>query len=181
MENRELEESQTRYVMGLSFSEDLSRVVLIKKDRPGRPWHGFLMGLGGRVEAEDYRLPTSTREARALASQNAMIREFSEESGICVLDWNWYCSLQGLNIGLDRDGRQDQPFRVDCYWNRGPAWRLVRSNEKELVKSYPINYLDRDDNPKLFPNMTWLLPMALTLASGKEHRAKNFGFITEGR
>lgn len=59
--------SQTKYVVGFMFSEDSSKVALIRKNRP--EWQkGLLNGIGGHCESSDKN------------NQDTMIREFEEET-----------------------------------------------------------------------------------------------------
>lgn len=63
------------YVLGFAFSEELHRVVLIKKNRP--EWQaGLFNGVGGKVEPDE-------------AFSNAMSREFEKEAGLKVEPINW--------------------------------------------------------------------------------------------
>lgn len=61
------------YIVGLVFNPELSKLVLIEKQRPD--WQkGFWNGLGGSVEANETPL-------------QAMIRECKEESGLELYEW----------------------------------------------------------------------------------------------
>jgi 8-oxo-dGTP diphosphatase len=64
-----------RYVVGFLFSPDLSKVVLIKKNRPD--WQkGLLNGVGGKIEDNE-------------SSGHAMSREFFEEAGVFIPISHW--------------------------------------------------------------------------------------------
>ncbi len=69
-------------VVGFYFSEDLSKVVLIRKiSKPGLERHeGLLNGVGGKISSEDESLT------------DCMVREFKEETGKITVDseWQWY-------------------------------------------------------------------------------------------
>lgn len=72
----------TEYVLGFAFMGD--EVVLIEKQRPD--WQrGFLNGVGGKVEAFDPY------------AQEAMTREFLEETGVKTTpqDWVYYARVCG--------------------------------------------------------------------------------------
>lgn len=69
------------YVVG--FAHDGERVALIRKNRPG--WQaGYLNGIGGHLE--DY-------DSTPLAGRQ--VREFEEETGVCVLGWTHFLTLHG--------------------------------------------------------------------------------------
>lgn len=58
-----------KYVLGIAFSRDKQKLVLINKLRP--TWQaGKLNGVGGKIEPEDQ------------SPNAAMIREFKEETGV---------------------------------------------------------------------------------------------------
>ena len=71
-----------RVSIGFLFSEDKQRVALLCREDEGFAWSG----VGGHVD------PGET-------FYNAMVREFEEEAGVCILDWNLFHS--GIYYGLD--------------------------------------------------------------------------------
>ena len=77
------------YVIGFAFSEDLSEVVLISKNRPA--WQaGLYNGVGGHIEPGEYCI-------------EAMIREFQEETSVSTdaRDWSHICALYFPKATLD--------------------------------------------------------------------------------
>lgn len=68
----------TRYVLGFVFSEDLSKLLLIRKTHP-KEQYGKLNGLGGVIK-------------HAERTGQAMSREFREECGIHVPEKYWMVS-----------------------------------------------------------------------------------------
>ena len=69
-----------RYVVGFLFSEDLKNVALIRKNRP--EWQkGLLNGIGGHIEIGE-------------TDQQAMAREFAEEAGVSIWDWEHVLTLR---------------------------------------------------------------------------------------
>lgn len=76
-------------VVGFAFSEDHSKVVLIRKTHPD--WQaGKLNGIGGHLKTN-----LTTRETPS----EAMVREFREEAGIevGVSRWSRVCTLNGTD------------------------------------------------------------------------------------
>lgn len=74
------------YVVGFAFSEERSRVVLIRKTKP--KWQaGYLNGVGGKVE------PTDS------SAHAAMAREFHEETGVLTEPDAW--KYRGIMQGAD--------------------------------------------------------------------------------
>ena len=77
------------YVLGFCFNDDLSRVILIKKQRP--MWqYNLLNGVGGKVEASDHTF------------YHAMKREFEEETGVVtsITDWSRVLLLEFPEVQL---------------------------------------------------------------------------------
>src|SRR3989304_3140641 len=81
-----MEDSQknfVNYVAGFLFNDQKTRVVLITKNRPDY-LAGMLNGVGGKVEYGESLF-------------EAMTREFHEETGLVVYDWNIYASIDDPN------------------------------------------------------------------------------------
>src|SRR5215208_5596620 len=69
------------YACGFLFSPDRQRVLLIRKRRPA--WQaGKLNGVGGKIERDE-------------SPAEAMRREFREEAGLDVRDWQEVLTLSG--------------------------------------------------------------------------------------
>lgn len=69
------------YVLGLLFSEDRTRVALIHKLKPEWQKDKF-NGIGGKIEESDD------------TPLDAMIREFKEETGVSILEWDNFLTLR---------------------------------------------------------------------------------------
>jgi 8-oxo-dGTP diphosphatase len=64
-----------KYVIGFAFNDLMTEIVLIKKNRPD--WQkGSLNGIGGHIELNE-------------SSDNAMAREFLEETGVLTHPKEW--------------------------------------------------------------------------------------------
>jgi 8-oxo-dGTP diphosphatase len=118
------------YSCGFLFSRDRKRVLLIRKRRPA--WQaGKLNGLGGKIEAAETPL-------------QAMVREFREEAGLTIDDWQEVLTITGAD------------------W-RGHFFRGFGSIEEaqaitdEQLEIYPVDSLPRDT----IPNLHWMVPLLL--------------------
>lgn len=76
-----------RVSVGFLFSEDKQRVALLCREDEGFAWSG----VGGHVDNGE-------------VFYDAMVREFKEEAGVCVLDWQLFHSgvYKGLEIQFFR-------------------------------------------------------------------------------
>lgn len=120
------------YVLGFLFSEDSDYVVLIHKNRPD--WQkGKLNGVGGKIE------PGESMYA-------AMRREFLEETGVDIPDWQ-LC------------GELTEFPKWDCYvfTARSSLIAQVTSKTDELVGLYRPWDIDKLD---VIPNLRFLVPFA---------------------
>jgi 8-oxo-dGTP diphosphatase len=118
------------YACGFLFSVDRERVLLIRKRRPA--WQaGKLNGIGGKIEPGETAL-------------DAMRREFHEEAGLHVADWQHVLTLRG-------DDWAGHFFRA--FGDIDAAWAVT----DELVERYPLAALPKDT----IPNLQWMIPMLL--------------------
>jgi 8-oxo-dGTP diphosphatase len=125
------------YVVGFMFNEERTRVLLIEKQRPS--WQkGKLNGVGGHIEDTDQ------------CPKAAMIREFKEETGI---ETTWETWTHFATLG------NESTFRVHFYHAVGPI-RTAEMLTDEVPRDYPLK-------PRLpancLPNLSWLIPMALSM------------------
>ena len=129
----------TRYVAGFLFADLRTRVLLVRKARPN--WQkGKLNGIGGHIE------PGETPE-------QAMSREFAEETGIRIDYWRCFATLIGKT--------DDKPWEVFWYVSavaQSADYKLI-SQPDEPVGWYPLNTC-RETMPPVMPNLHWLIPMA---------------------
>lgn len=121
------------YVLGFCFSEDRSDVALILKNKP--EWQkGFLNGIGGKIEKNE-------------APIDAMIREFLEETGVVISDWN-------------KAGRLiSDSFCVHIYASVTDNVYNVKTMESEEVGLYALRDLNTLLN--VIPNLYWIIPACL--------------------
>lgn len=130
------------YVVGFLFDELMEHVVLLRKNKPA--WQeGRLNGPGGKVEFGEL-------------DDEAMIREYHEETGILHRDWYRFCRLNDI-----------RKYSVQFFFGRAP-WEIIEvasdPNRSEAVGVFRV--ADLGKRPDILPNLTWLIPMALTIAKG---------------
>lgn len=131
------------YVVGFCIDIGYDAVILIQKTRP--EWQrGRLNGVGGGVE-------------RGESAHAAMVREFTEETGLFIASWKHFADMMTL--------RGD---RVDFFVTlRDMATMpMPTSNTDETVTIVNISNLSAKDT---LPNVPWLIQMGLsTIVAGKE-------------
>jgi 8-oxo-dGTP diphosphatase len=140
-----------RYSLGFAFSTNLTKVVLIRKNKPAF-MAGKWNGLGGKVEPEE--TPDQT-----------MVREFKEESGLLIESWTHFNRLVGPS------------YSIDCYYAVREYQNILMtvSNTEELVSviSVPDVFSGRMTN--LCPDVPWLVAQAMDHA----RRELTFSRLTE--
>jgi 8-oxo-dGTP diphosphatase len=121
-----------KYVVGFLFDENMENVVLIHKNRPD--WQkGLLNGVGGKIEDNETPLL-------------AMQREFSEETGLQIDNWQGYAEIE------------DTDWIVYFFYTISDKWNQAETMTDEKIKFIPTN--DLFSYP-MVPNLYWLLPMCL--------------------
>lgn len=126
------------YVLGFAFTQDHKSVVLIRKNHP--TWQaGLLNGVGGKVEETDKAL------------QDAMAREFQEETGVKTSwrDWSLFTTMKGP---------ADNPWVVFCF-----KGFFDFNLDLSVVRDEPVNWFNVGTMANLdtIPNLKWLVPLAL--------------------
>lgn len=125
------------YACGLLFSPDRTRVLLIRKRRPA--WQaGKLNGLGGKIEPGESPL-------------EAMRREFREEAGLDIADWQEVLALSGPDDAGSGVGWRGHFFRA--FGDLDAAQPMT----DEQLERHPVHALPRD----LIPNLHWMIPLML--------------------
>lgn len=132
---------RVEYVVCMLFSDDLSEVCLIEKTHP--EWqNGLLNGVGGKIEPGE----TIIEAAR---------REFKEETGVEILDWQPLCLQKAIN----------NSYIVHYLVARNSAQLFfVRTMTDEQVGSRTVKFVDPNT---LVASMSWMLPLAVYALSGK--------------
>jgi 8-oxo-dGTP diphosphatase len=125
-------------VAGFCFDDDRQSVLLILKNTPD--WQkGNYNGIGGKIDLGERPL-------------EAMIREFQEVTGLVVLGWNRFCTLEGPGWRV----HFFRAFENYDYLN-GPLTVKSAEGEIHLLK---IQYLMKVPRIR---NLDWLIPMALSM------------------
>jgi 8-oxo-dGTP diphosphatase len=124
----------TRYVAGLSFSSTTNIVALIRKNKP--EWQkGKLNAIGGKIEEGE-------------TPEEAMIREFKEETSVTVNSWREFLVLLGFG------------YEVHFFVTELPDTTMLNlwpGAEDEIVDVYDYNNLPAD----VVTNLRWIIPMAI--------------------
>lgn len=135
------------YVVGFCFADDLESVWLIRKKRPS--WQaGRLNGIGGHIE--DGESPAE-----------AMNREFTEEAGLPLDEWEYFGSLE--------DKRKWKVYLFRTVLSRSHSLYPYTKTDEEVVRVYIKNLPSR---LQMIPNLSWLIPMALEAPHGMQYEIK---------
>lgn len=125
------------YVVGFALSE--KRVALIQKNRPA--WQaGKLNGIGGHIEESDH-FPLA-----------AMRREFEEETGIYLHDWDHFATMHfpGAEIFFYRSRVVDEI--LDSL--------QTTTDEQIQIRDIRLTGVRAQMGGAVIPNLSWLLPLA---------------------
>lgn len=127
---------RTKYVLGFMFSEDRTRVALVRKNRP--LWQkDHLNGIGGHIEKGE--LPW-----------DAMKREFLEETGVLTGGMDYWREFAEMIL---------PDAHVYCFM--ADAWKDmpdIQTMTNEMVQWYSLDYLQRE-KPSMIENLKWLIPL----------------------
>lgn len=135
-----------QYVVGFMLDPTLSKVVLIRKAKP--EWQkGLLNGVGGKVGDH----------VEGETPEQAIGREFREETGMDGLDWSKFLTLRTPHSELHF-------FRAV-----GNVHRCLTMTEEEVSVFDVHDVMDRCDT---IPNIRWCIQMARTFHFGE--RAQEF-------
>ena len=121
-----------QYVNGFLFSPDLKRIILIRKNRP-QFQVGLLNGVGGKIKLNEEPI-------------NAMQREFEEEAGLEIKNWNYFLKLIG------------DTWEVYFYYAIAENYKLASSKTDEEIE---IHYTFNLSQLEVIPNLKWIIPMAM--------------------
>lgn len=138
-----------RYVVGFMFSAELRTVLLMIKNRPD--WQrGKLNGIGGRIEENE-------------TPEQAMQREFAEETNVYETGWNLFATLS-----------DERGWIVHFFYAKGDIGKAETVTDETVI---PFSLKDLGDDPAIIPNLTWLIPMALSM---QRERIDHFEIVERG-
>jgi len=129
------------YSCGFLFDEKQRHVVLLQKGKPD--WmKGKWNGIGGKIE------PNET-------AYEAMVREFKEEAGLEIKDWEQFLVL------TDNKNFQVNFFKAFVHLSK---LHEVRTMETEKVAIHTVSYIlnQREVASSYISNVPWLIRMAIT-------------------
>lgn len=133
----------TKYVCGFLFDSRMKDVVLIWKNKP--KWQaGKLNGIGGKIELGE-------------SADDAMEREFMEETGLNVGNWEHFITLSG----------EDWMVHFFCAKDESNQFEYAETKEDEEVAKIEVARLHDFD---FIPNLEWLIPMAMHKIENPEER-----------
>lgn len=128
-----------KYVLGYAFNKDLDNVILINKNRP--EWMaGKLNGVGGKIEPGE-------------EADDAMVREFEEETGIHTTLNNW-CRVTTL--------RKRSEFEINVFTAVTDKIFECVSVTDEIVSVYSVQDIHLlGKKEALIYNVPWQIEMSL--------------------
>lgn len=145
-------EEKRDMVVGFSFNEDYSNVLLILKNRPD--WQkGNYNGIGGHIEKNESPL-------------QAMEREMLEEAGVGPLD-----AIEPWKLIAVGQCRMD--VKLHIFANRANIDGAISTTD-EMVSIQSVSYLPHN----IISNLTWLIPLAIDmLKNGLPPTPIHFSYI----
>jgi 8-oxo-dGTP diphosphatase len=123
------------YCLGFLFSERVKHCVWLMEKKTPAWQNGLINGIGGKLEPGEN-------------PYQAMVREFKEEAGLDIPDWNHFCTVE-----------DDYSFVVHCY--RAFSNDVPKAMLAENIKSWDVRLLPYN----VISNVHWLVPMALNFSS----------------
>ena len=145
-------DQRKRFCVGYMFSPDLSKVVMVRKNRPG--WQaGKLNGPGGKLNPGE-------------SAYNAMVREFREETGVesSSAGWKPICRLEFSEAV------------VWFFYCISSTYSLSSTQTDEKIEITDIAQLMATFD-SIIPNTCWIIQMALSKMRGE--RASYFRVLEE--
>jgi len=163
-----------KYVSGLMFSEDRTKVALIRKNKPD--WQKCLLnGIGGKIEDSDYVvMPNDSMDAEFSekeASLNSICREFLEETGVTTdcSDWDVFLTMKSSGLARGHGNWSEEDWSVDFYRCFSDKVFDVKTMEDEVVEVFEVDdiiigikYRDKKwSEVNTIENLKWIILLAL--------------------
>src|SRR4051812_44565492 len=101
----------TRYVLGFLFNPERTHVAMIQKLKGPESVIGKWNGVGGKIEDSDFN------------SYEAMSREFKEETGIQLADYQWekFAMLEGISWNMSCFRAESEKVFKVCTMEKEPV------------------------------------------------------------
>lgn len=139
-----VESYMIEYVNGFLFDRDRIAVVLVHKKKPA--WQaGYWNAVGGKKEPGETWL-------------DAIIREFEEETGVHITEWEHTITLWGP------PGPSLPEWELRFFRAFSTKAHRVRTVEEETIKLIPLTRLGHVgfvSHKKIIPNLGWAIPLSL--------------------
>lgn len=139
-----------KFTLGFVFSQDLSEVLLMQKNRPD--WQaGRLNGVGGRIEPNE-------------ESIDCIVREVLEETGVQTQrdNWAYFGAIKGASWQVDL-------YAMLYFGNSGDFFSVTEEKvEWFKVGGLPDNVVEKLD---------WMVPMAIERLKNKEFRSSVVEYV----
>jgi 8-oxo-dGTP diphosphatase len=122
-------EMKQEYVVGFLYNEKKDSVALIRKNRP--EWQkGKLNGIGGHVENGEQ-------------VTKAMQREFQEEAGMDIKDWDLFCIMHFESCNI-------------YFYSAVGDLTKIKILTDEIIELHTVESIPRLDT---IENLKWLVPL----------------------
>ncbi len=131
-----------KYVAGFLFDEDRNHVALILKNRGPAVLVGKWNAIGGKR--------TTMSAGQTDSSPAAMWREFMEEAGVDIHNWEPFLILRAKGANPE--------WQVDFFH----AFDTAKLAQVKTMESESVMVWHLDELPVVVPNLNWIIPMALS-------------------
>jgi 8-oxo-dGTP diphosphatase len=138
-------------VLGFVFSQDLSKVLLVNKQNAKQEWqNGLDNGLGGKLEDKE-------------TIEQAMRREFKEESGFDIENWVKFGSMGGTG------------WNVTLFTT---TQNLIPAEFSEMTREGLVRWCEVGNLPEtIIKNLAMLVPAARYKLTHRDMESVRFSFV----
>lgn len=163
------------YVCGFMMTWDLQQFLLIRKTHP--EWQaGKLNGIGGKIEKKHHVIATEQESSKSDAGywlmetpQEAMIREFHEETGMTTKRDRWHCfHIEQHDLEPDNKTENATVFYFAAFGDEA-KFQYIGDNKDplfEVVSSYKLVDLFFYKPEDVIYNVPYLIRMIIDSIRG---------------